>query len=269
MEKIKEKMPSGKTIISIICIVIALVSVAITVQKFTSLDGDEDRSGAIRYKPVIVITGSMVPAIEINSISLMEYCTIDDLEVGNILMYRDDNRNINITHRVVSIEKDINGKAMYVKAKGDANSREDDLDITGDLVIGKLVKTYNWVAPYVSKIMKEPGEVNSTTVIQLLLTLVAAISLIFIFLYELIIIIIYIIMAGKNVDYFSRYIETYENSIDANKNNIEELRELTHSTGIMNRIARARAMREIKAFKNASREFNKNMKIIRYLYKKK
>ena len=44
-------------------------------------DSMESRAKKVGYRPVIVVTGSMVPAIEVNSISLMEYCTIDDLKL--------------------------------------------------------------------------------------------------------------------------------------------------------------------------------------------
>lgn len=268
MGKIRDRLPSSRKIVSFIGICIAIAFVVIAIQNILGVDSMESRAKKVGYRPVIVVTGSMVPAIEVNSVSLMEYCTIDDLEVGDILMYRDPNRNINITHRVINVEKDWTGKVLYVNTKGDANVSQDSLNITSELVIGKLVKTYNWIAPYLSKFMIEPGEINSTAVMQAFLSLAVAIVLTVIVGYNLVIILISLLIAGRSPEYFEKYLETFETDINSSKDNLERLKELTSSNDIRTKLARARAVREIKAFNESSKDFNRAMKIVKYLTKK-
>lgn len=95
------------------------------------------------YKPTIVTSGSMEPAIRVNSISMLKQCTIDDIEIGDVVMYRSIH-GYNVTHRVVD------KTSIGLITKGDNNADVDGYYITADLVRAKVVWTCNWVAPIIT-----------------------------------------------------------------------------------------------------------------------
>ncbi len=143
---------------SILLVLVVIVTVLSNI-------GDKNRSlNILGYRPVLVVSGSMLPSIQINSISIMKYCNADDVKVGDVIMYYHPDMDINITHRV--IDKKINlksGKAI-IHVQGDANARPDNIDITDDLLIGKLIKTFNQTAPFISLLMEEEGRYNKLAV---------------------------------------------------------------------------------------------------------
>lgn len=116
-----------------------------------------------RYRPVIVVTGSMVPTIEVNSISIMYKCSIDDIEERDIVIYKTDN-GLLITHRVMEV---INTDTeTFLKTKGDNNEYSDIDLVSRDQVQGKIIKTYNGVAPYINKIMGGTGNISGLAILK-------------------------------------------------------------------------------------------------------
>jgi len=130
------------------------------------------------YKPIIVVTGSMVPAIKVNSISIVEKCSIEDIKLNDIVMYKAINGML-ITHRVIDITVIGSDKAFITK--GDANNSADIYPVTKEQLQGKLIYTNNVVASIISEIIPEVGRLNTFAafrgIIILLLTL-GSISLI-------------------------------------------------------------------------------------------
>lgn len=118
-----------------------------------------DESSLIGYRPVVVVSGSMEPAIMTNSISILEYCGMGDIGVGDIVMYYSPYSDINITHRVIDKGVDILGEE-YLITKGDANELEDNIPVTSAMLRGKLVKTFNWAVPFMDYILYGEGEVS-------------------------------------------------------------------------------------------------------------
>lgn len=84
-------------------------------------------------KTAVVLTGSMSPAIEINDFVIVK--KPDNINVGDIVSYKENDDGMEVLHRVVRMEDD------KVYTKGDANNTEDKpveiSQITG-VYVGKV-----------------------------------------------------------------------------------------------------------------------------------
>lgn len=87
--------------------------------------------------PLVVQSGSMsgtaADHIEVGDLVLIDKVDTQDLKEGDIIAFKD--KNILVTHRIKSIEKDENGKLLFT-TKGDANNVEDANPVTADNVVG-------------------------------------------------------------------------------------------------------------------------------------
>ena len=128
----------------------------------SSRDGEPDIFGFI---PTIVITGSMEPNINIDSLNLYMKCDIEDIEVGDIAVFWSDEHQIDVIHRVIEITE-VDGKRAVI-TQGDANEYPDNGYVTEDNLVGELTHTFNWSVPYVQKIMNY----NRTEIDTLILTM--------------------------------------------------------------------------------------------------
>lgn len=167
---------------------------------------DNNRSlNLLGYRPVLVVSGSMLPSIQINSMSIMQYCHIDDIEVGDVIMYYHPTMKINITHRCIAKDIDTYTGDEYLTVKGDANGIEDNIRVTDELIVGKLVKTFNTTAPYISLLMddSQTGTVKKTTFfifIIMLASLITTVILILGFIRNILRIAYYVIFRQHDVD---------------------------------------------------------------------
>ena len=152
-----------------ILIVIALMGVRTT---------DTGQLSFFGYRPVVVVSGSMLPSIQINSISILHECDFNSIEVGDVIMYYNPYREINITHRVVDIQYNADGNAESFVTRGDANDTSDGIAVTPDLFRGELVRTFNSVAPIVS-LAVENQQLNHTVVLLVILILALIIATIY------------------------------------------------------------------------------------------
>ena len=89
-------------------------------------------------------------------------------------MYQEPGTGMNITHRVIKKSENDSGDT-FIRAKGDNNEIEDDIDITGDMVVGRLIKTYNEIAPYMGLFIQN-GEINPKTAVVVLIMLAIVIT---------------------------------------------------------------------------------------------
>ena len=87
-------------------------------------------------KTYVIISGSMRPEIEIGDIVVAKNVSEDELNVGDIICFRQGQSVI--THRISGIVEE-NGKKRY-KTKGDNNNTEDSDTTTINLIEGKVVK---------------------------------------------------------------------------------------------------------------------------------
>ena len=109
------------------------------------------------YRPVFVLTGSMEPYMMTNSICLTEKVDdMDDIAVGDVVTFHvegQNGKNLNITHRIISIENGI------INTKGDNNSVSDDLLLTIDNIDAKVVVVFNQSAWLIDKWQTTAGKV--------------------------------------------------------------------------------------------------------------
>lgn len=87
--------------------------------------------------PLVVQSGSMSgnapDHIEVGDLVLIDKVDTQDLKEGDIIAFKD--KNILVTHRIKSIDKDENGKLLFT-TKGDANNVEDANPVADDNVVG-------------------------------------------------------------------------------------------------------------------------------------
>ena len=88
--------------------------------------------GMFGWKTANIISGSMQPEIPVGSLVLVAPCSSEELDAGDIIMYRSGGSDI--THRVVS--NDVQERTLITK--GDANEREDLSPVFYDQVEGVI-----------------------------------------------------------------------------------------------------------------------------------
>lgn len=87
------------------------------------------------FKTYIIVSGSMEPDYNIGDMVIVKEVEENNLEVGDIISYRDGQKVV--THRIV--KRDIeNGNVRYV-TKGDHNNVEDNIILTMDSIEGKVI----------------------------------------------------------------------------------------------------------------------------------
>ena len=144
-----------KLICDLLYSAIMIVLIATIVFSLASrvLNGGSKVSNIMGYTPTIVVSGSMVPTIEINSLCIMKNVDISKVELGDIIVYRNPENGRNIIHRVIGIADGENGR--YLTMKGDANYREDRYRVDSNMFIGKIICICNWAVPYISNCVKD------------------------------------------------------------------------------------------------------------------
>ncbi len=91
-------------------------------------------SGIFHYKLIAVASNSMKPVFSKGDAVLIEYTDPEDIEVGDVLVFR--HNNIIVVHRIVN--KGNYNDRYYFNTKGDANDKQDNFNIEEKDVIGKV-----------------------------------------------------------------------------------------------------------------------------------
>ena len=87
-------------------------------------------------KWIMVLSGSMVPALEVGGIVMVIPVNPADLQVGDIIVHRPPGYpNVIVAHRAV--EK-VSGDSLGFRTKGDANEEADSYIVTAKDVVGKV-----------------------------------------------------------------------------------------------------------------------------------
>lgn len=109
------------------------------------------------YRPVFVLTGSMEPYMQTNGICLTKKVDdMTDIAVGDVVTFHiqgETGKNLNITHRIVSINNGI------INTKGDNNNVTDDLPLTIENIDAKVVAVFNQSAWLIEKWETTTGKV--------------------------------------------------------------------------------------------------------------
>ena len=85
--------------------------------------------------PYVVVSGSMTPAIPVNSLIYVKGCDPAQLDKGDIILFYDSKDGTPVTHRVV--ENDTGSKEIITK--GDANNGIDLRPALYANVVGKVI----------------------------------------------------------------------------------------------------------------------------------
>ena len=79
----------------------------------------------VGYRPVVVYSGSMEPALGVGSLAVVERVPTEDVRTGDVLTFADPTQSGRlVTHRVVEVVRRPEGGLAY-RTKGDANTDRD------------------------------------------------------------------------------------------------------------------------------------------------
>ena len=103
---------------------------------------------ALGWQGMVVLSGSMEPALEAGSIAFVEPGTAGGVALGQMLTFtRDGGRRTLVTHRVIEIVDSPAGVSF--RTKGDANA-DADLDL---VAAGQVVGTVRYSLPYLGQVV--------------------------------------------------------------------------------------------------------------------
>ena len=92
------------------------------------------------YGAYVIVSGSMEPLIKVRDAVIIKRASEDNIKVGDVVTYRSTDPafyGILITHRVINIENDENGKVFITK--GDNNETVDRTPVNFNQIQGKVV----------------------------------------------------------------------------------------------------------------------------------
>lgn len=121
----------------LIIAILVLLIVLVGFQKFSS------KGNFFGYRIYTIISGSMIPTYGVGDTLLIKEMNSDNIKIGDAVTYLGDGGSMNgkiITHQVVGIEFDENGKYLF-HTKGVANNIEDPI-VFQDQVLGKVVHKF-------------------------------------------------------------------------------------------------------------------------------
>ena len=121
-----------ETILTIIIVGLCVLIVAISKGFHPSIGG---------YEVLRVITGSMEPELEENSIIIIKNTDVSQLKKGDIITFKSEDpqlKGLYVTLRIYDIQDCQNGN--YFVTKGDANETEDMYVVHEKNIAGKYVK---------------------------------------------------------------------------------------------------------------------------------
>jgi len=87
----------------------------------------------------VVESGSMEPTLKVGTIAYVLPTVIEELEEGDIVSFEEASHII--THRVVTIDKE----SQTLKTKGDAGAFADFFLVRGDMLVGKMILSINYL----------------------------------------------------------------------------------------------------------------------------
>ena len=130
-------------IVSYIFIAIIVVIALLLVISVLPLPGN--------YKVLMVLSGSMEPAIKTGSIVAVK--PSENYQINDIITFHSSKSETPVTHRIVNI-KESNDTVSY-KVKGDANEESDWEEVSKENVIGKVLFSVPFLG-YVINFIQQP-----------------------------------------------------------------------------------------------------------------
>jgi len=121
---------------------------------------------ATEHPVLVVVSGSMVPTLNVGDIILIKGTPVEKTDVGTIIVFHSPREyDTLVVHRVV---QKINGsETVYFKTKGDFNRYTDDWTVPEDYVVG----TFSARIPYIGIVVMRLREPAGTALIVFLIIL--------------------------------------------------------------------------------------------------
>ena len=79
------------------------------------------------YQSYVIYGSSMEPTIKLGSLVVAEPVKVDDLQIGDIVVFRSDGNGVTVTHRIVAIREE-DGR-RYFETRGDASNAADPVEV--------------------------------------------------------------------------------------------------------------------------------------------
>lgn len=117
-----------------ICLILVVLIILTGFQRFSN------QGNFFGYRIYTVASGSMIPTYNIGDTLLIKETDATEIEIGDAVTYLGSKAGVDgmiITHQVVGIDKDDNGKISF-HTKGIANNIEDPV-VSEEQVLGKVV----------------------------------------------------------------------------------------------------------------------------------
>jgi len=227
---------------------------------------NHNSNGLFGYSARIVITGSMEPAIKTNSVNIIKNCSINDIKTGDIVCFK---YGQDIIHRVIDKTTNDNGDVILY-TKGDANEKADSIEVNEDMVVGKVVKSINWISGIIEKYSIAPGVIDSVSLSKNIILCVMAIFILGSILVWIVEVIVNLIKVTYNEKTYDEVIDTYNECIKELQIYNRTLRKLKKTSlpfdctakneaKICNKIAKAKIAKNIAELKGFTEHFNKAM----------
>ena len=112
-----------------------------------------------KYKPMIIVSESMTPTIEVNGLILIENKDFSELEIGDIILFNTREYGL-VIHRIVE------ETSQGFKTKGDNNKLEDNWVVTSDMYKGTVSEIHNEFAPIITFLF---GDLDNLSIARLFL----------------------------------------------------------------------------------------------------
>lgn len=117
--------------------------IALSVYMLLGVAIQKDEFYVFGYRPVLVLSGSMEPYMETNSVAIVK--KTKDIQEGDVVMFRID-EDTRVCHRAVDIDAKGN-----ITTKGDNNEVADFDKVTKNMVEGKVVARMNFLSDLIGK----------------------------------------------------------------------------------------------------------------------
>ena len=157
-------------------IIMAILVVMLITSLIAKVSQEDGRKTIFGYSPTLVASGSMLPTLQINALCIVKTEVIENIEVGDIIVYYEPTRKINIIHRV--IEDGFESGERYLVTKGDNNALEDTLHTTEDSLVGKVVLIWNGFGYFASNIIQN-GSINRLRLLLSCIEIIVVMYLVF------------------------------------------------------------------------------------------
>lgn len=218
------------------------------------------------YTVRMVISGSMEPDIKVNSISIVKVCDINEIKEGDIVCF---NCGSDIIHRVIAVSETDSHKVLHTK--GDANKSPDSIEVSDDMLIGKVVLTLNSVAGIIERYSIEPGRIDTALLARNMILAGFVTGLIVLCISWLVsiarLIIVTFTSSESKTGEMRQHIDKYINDIDElmiYRGLLLELKE--KDNGALEKIARTKAIFECNELHESIKQFKKSIKRCLYVY---